>query len=765
MPSASADWAVTLPEVSEYDHWLALARWTPLAILVDLDGTLIPFTPTPEGARPSPELVSTDRRSRCLAWNDGGRDERPPSGSARGAFRGRRRSAARRGARRMRRDAGAWQPWAEASQEEVEDLAEELRGLATRHPGARVERKTWSVAFHFRAIAPERREGVVVEVENRVAAWLTGHSRFVDVRASEVLEVRPARLRKGSAIAWLRERAGAGARLLALGDDVTDEDMFRSLAAEDESVLDRQRSRVARPRRAGDSTARGNGATPALDRWPCEPDSADRHRAVRATTAYRDAADRSRLALCLPFAGRLQPLARAALCGRSGDTRKRNVGGLVSALEPALGLAEAFWLGWSGRTRPDVDADVLRSRRLRRAGAGVDRLHRRVPWHYYNGLLQRRSVAATPFLPEPRTLSDQDWPAYRAGQRGLRERGCSSGRSRGRGVGPRLSLFLLGQRLRGRGHRGPIGLFLHIRFPRLDLFLMIPWADELLESMLAFDLLGFHTPGHVENFRRCVAALPGTFVGRRRDRVPRPAHAHRRVPHRDHPRGLPGACRDASTAERGGELDALDRAESARARRRSPRLHEGHPGAADAFGRLLELYPEWRGKVSLVQISVPSRGDVPGLRRAAPARRDRRRAHQRRVRRGDWVPIRYLYRSYGRNQLSQLYRAAAVGYVTPLRDGMNLVAKEWVAAQDPDESGSRCVLSRFAGAAVELTRRHPHEPVARGRPGARPRSRAAHGARGATERHEKLLAAVSRTTAVTWAEDFLSALFAAGAPN
>ena len=92
----------------------------------------------------------------------------------------------------------------------------------------------------------------------------------------------------------------------------------------------------------------------------------------------------------------------------------------------------------------------------------------------------------------------------------------------------------------------------------------------------------------------------------------------------------------------------------------------------------------------------------------------------------DWVPVRYLYRSYGRNQLAQLYRAAAVGYVTPLRDGMNLVAKEFVAAQDPDDPGV-LLLSRFAGAAVELRDAvltnpyHPDGMAARSRP------RAAHG--------------------------------------
>ncbi|HEY8039787.1 MAG TPA: trehalose-6-phosphate synthase, partial [Polyangiaceae bacterium] len=124
---------------------------------------------------------------------------------------------------------------------------------------------------------------------------------------------------------------------------------------------------------------------------------------------------------------------------------------------------------------------------------------------------------------------------------------------------------------------------------------------------------------------------------------------------------------------------------------------------------------------------------------------------------GDWVPIRYLYRSYGRRELSQLYRAADVGYVTPLRDGMNLVAKEYVAAQDPQKPGV-LLLSRFAGAADELTDAlitNPWDPegtardlgVALGMP-----------AEERLRRHTALMGVISRTTALTWAEDFLKAL-------
>src|SRR5262249_1544317 len=122
----------------------------------------------------------------------------------------------------------------------------------------------------------------------------------------------------------------------------------------------------------------------------------------------------------------------------------------------------------------------------------------------------------------------------------------------------------------------------------------------------------------------------------------------------------------------------------------------------DAFGRLLERFHEWRKNVCMVQISVPSRSDIPEYA-------EQRRRVENSVGRingdfgeADWVPIRYLYPSYDPNELSHLYRAADLGYVTPLRGGMKLVAKEFVAAQDPNKPGG-LLLSRFAGAACELT--------------------------------------------------------------
>jgi trehalose-6-phosphate synthase len=170
------------------------------------------------------------------------------------------------------------------------------------------------------------------------------------------------------------------------------------------------------------------------------------------------------------------------------------------------------------------------------------------------------------------------------------------------------------------------------------------------------------------------------------------------------------------------------------------------------------LHPEWRGRVSPVQIYVPSRADVPEY--AEQRRRIENIVGRVNGEYGEaaWVPVRYLYRSYSHAQLAELYRAAAVGYVTPLRDGMNLVAKEFVAAQEPAEPG--VLLSRFAGAAAELTDAVLTNPwhadgMARDLDRALRMELAER-----QERHRRLLAVVSRTTATTWAEDFLEALTA-----
>lgn len=737
----------------EEEHWNAFARTSPLVILADLDGTLIPFASRPEDARPCGDLLSLMRQLTALEGVTvaivSGRphdDLDAMFGDCEGLL-----LAAEHGG--WRREAGAWEAIVQEPPGEVDALAEDLRQLAGRYSGALVERKTWSVAFHVRAIADEDRDGASVEAETAIRTWLEDHPRYEELRGAEVLEVRPSAMHKGLAVDWLRHLAGPRARMLSLGDDLTDEDAFRALGPEDESVIvDNAGARTTLARwsldRPVDAVAflrsvlrlRRDGTH--LPSWPAP---------VRST-GLGDQHFR-----LLVVSNRLPELRSAA---DSFDARKRSVGGLVAALEPALRARGGTWLGWSGRTvvKPAATGFGLDEAALP-ALAWLD-----LPdaWirRYYDGLCNGALWPLLHSFPGRMRFAREDWEAYR-------EVNAAFAEAAGRLVGPEdtvwvhdYHLLLLGERLRDRGHEGPIGLFLHVPFPSPDMFFLLPWGEEILRALLAVDLLGFHTPGYVTNFLMCVASIEGVRVGEGLVE-----YRGRRIRVGAFPIGIiPDQFQSAPEASAAQDIERLMRAIApSRLVLGVDRLDytKGIPERISAFARLLHRHPEWRRHASLVQVSVPSRSDVPAY--AEQRQRIEQAVGRTNGEYGDtdWVPVRYLYRSYGRSQLSQMYRAAAVGYVTPLRDGMNLVAKEYVAAQDPADPGV-LLLSRFAGAAIELDAAvltNPWDVDTLAEDLDRSLRMEIDERR---ERHARLLVSVSRTTALTWAEDFLAALADAG---
>jgi trehalose 6-phosphate synthase len=443
--------------------------------------------------------------------------------------------------------------------------------------------------------------------------------------------------------------------------------------------------------------------------------------------------------------------------------RTRPVGGLVAALQPVLVSRGGLWLGWSGRAVPGeaigsvrVDADTVPALAWLDLPAAAQEL-------YYNGFCNRSLWPLLHTLPGRVRFETAEWDAYVAVNDHFAKAATELVPPDSAVWAHDFHLLLLAAGLRQRGHRGPLGLFLHVPFPGVDLFRLIPWADRLLEGMLAFDLLGFQTADDVRNFLQVAGALSPATVA---DDVIE--HRGRRIRVRAFPIGIvPEPFEPPSEPDEGEEATGLlQSVAGTKLILGVDRLDytKGIPERLDAFARLLALVPEWRGKVSLVQISVPSRADVQEYQE----QRLRIEATVGRINseRGEatWTPVRYLYRSYRRDQLSRFYRAADVCLVTPLRDGMNLVAKEFVAAQVAEQPGV-LVLSRFAGAAAELTDAvltnpyHPdgmaydldralRMPVAERR-----------------ERHARLLAAVHRTTALSWAEGFVDALEACRCPD
>jgi trehalose 6-phosphate synthase len=382
----------------------------------------------------------------------------------------------------------------------------------------------------------------------------------------------------------------------------------------------------------------------------------------------------------------------------------------------------------------------------------------RPDWHrdFYNGFCNATLWPLLHSFPSKVSFADSHWVGYqRVNEEFARVASELVGRSTPIWAHD-YHLFLAAHRLRLKGHVGPLGLFLHVPFPGPDVFGMLPWAEELLDAMLDYDLLGFHTAGYAQNFAACCGALLDAETGR--EAV---VFRGRRTRLGVFPIGIiPASFSEPSDPGVQAEIDALMSSINGRALVLGvDRLDytKGIPERLEAFGRMLEQYPDWRGKVTLLQVSVPSRADVPqyaaqrALIESAVGRINGRFGE------AGWVPIHYLYRSYGQAQLTTLYRAARVGYVTPLRDGMNLVAKEFVAAQEAGDPGV-LVLSKFAGAAVELrdaVLTNPYHPDGMARSLDQALRMPLEERR---MRHERLLAAVQKRTAETWAEDFLTVL-------
>ncbi|HDR8922650.1 TPA: alpha,alpha-trehalose-phosphate synthase (UDP-forming) [Burkholderia vietnamiensis] len=259
--------------------------------------------------------------------------------------------------------------------------------------------------------------------------------------------------------------------------------------------------------------------------------------------------------------------------------------------------------------------------------------------------------------------------------------------------------------LRASGVKNRIGFFLHIPFPAAQVLVNVPPHRELVESLCAFDLLGFQTEPDLRAFCDYVEFEAGGEVTRD-GRTVRVSAFGSMLRAAAYPIGVyPDEI--ASLAQAGEHGKAARMATSLRGRQlimSVDRLDysKGLVERFRAFEKLLEHQASIRNRVSFLQIAPSTRADLRAyqdIRLQLEAESGRINGRYAEL---DWAPILYIHRQYDRQVLAALYRLARVGFVTPLRDGMNLVAKEYVSAQNPDDPGV-LVLSRFAGAARELT--------------------------------------------------------------
>ena len=263
-------------------------------------------------------------------------------------------------------------------------------------------------------------------------------------------------------------------------------------------------------------------------------------------------------------------------------------------------------------------------------------------------------------------------------------------------------LIPLAAELRIRGIKSRIGFFLHIPFPPPDVVVAVPDHAWLIETLFAYDVVGFQTSSDVTNFQR--------YVLEQADGVMKAGGQisafGRTIVVRHFPIGIDvDAVKDMAHTP---EADASIRLLATRTLNRAQiigvdRLDytKGLPDRFRAFRRLLELYPEHMKRVILMQIAPPTREEVAAYVEIREELEGLSGNINGEFGDFDWTPLRYIHRSIQRDILAALFRGSKAGLVTPLRDGMNLVAKEYVAAQDDDDPGV-LILSRFAGAAEDL---------------------------------------------------------------
>ncbi|MFN4176753.1 trehalose-6-phosphate synthase [Phenylobacterium sp.] len=446
--------------------------------------------------------------------------------------------------------------------------------------------------------------------------------------------------------------------------------------------------------------------------------------------------------------------------GQPDDTRGASVGGLAMALGAALREYNGIWFGWSGRTVETFTGQLSVQRGQGATIATVD-LEEQDRDEYYNGYANR-------------TL----WPLFHyridlsAYERSFNEGYARVNARFAQTVLPLLEpddfiwvhdyhLIPLARELRRRGVKNRIGFFLHIPWPARRLFATLPLHRELVEAVFDYDLVGFQSHDSLSAFEDYVR-------GEAEGEIDSGGIAQafgRRVRLGVFPIGLDA---DAFMAAARGEAAAAwrERMRVSLAGRRMiigvDRLDysKGLEERFLAYEEYLANTPEALEQVFLLQIATPSRDEVEAYQEI----RARLDAVTGRINGAfatpDWVPIRYVNRTYRRDELAGIYSMAAIGLVTPLRDGMNLVAKEYVAAQPPEDPGV-LILSRFAGAAEQMEEALIVNPFSREEVSDAIEAGLAMPRDERVRRWESLIEGVRRHDVAAWRDAFVEALLAA----
>jgi trehalose 6-phosphate synthase len=408
------------------------------------------------------------------------------------------------------------------------------------------------------------------------------------------------------------------------------------------------------------------------------------------------------LPICAKYMSRL-----VVVSNRTADPRNAAAGGLAVAIRESLQQTGGIWFGWSGKFAEEGDGGTARTSepQVQTVGnvtlATLD-LSREDHETYYLGYANAVLWPVFHYRLDLATFDTRFAAGYRRVNQLFARKLMALLKPDDVIWVHDYHLIPLAAELRAMGCGNRIGFFLHIPMPPPLIMAAIPEHEWLTRCLFAYDLVGFQSKADMAHFSHYVESeARGRKLGRNRLRA-----FERTLQVGAYPIGIDvDDFARLAEANEGRQMFAGMREEYSRRRLLLgvDRLDysKGLPQRIHAFRELLARYPENRNSATLIQIAAPSREDVGAydeLRRQMDSLCGEINGDYGEL---DWMPVRYIHRNVVRKRLPGLYRASHVALVTPLRDGMNLVAKEFIAAQDRADPGM-LVLSRFAGAAEQL---------------------------------------------------------------
>ncbi len=383
-------------------------------------------------------------------------------------------------------------------------------------------------------------------------------------------------------------------------------------------------------------------------------------------------------------------------------TGKGSAGGLAVALREAFQAYQGIWFGWSGKVaaHPSSQPKLVDKERVQYALMDLTSLDRQ---EYYNGFANRALWPIMHYRIGLSEFSRADYAGYLRVNRTFATALAQMVRPDDLVWVHDYHLIPLAAEMRALGLNNRIGYFHHIPWPAPEVLGTLPGSRELLRAITDYDLVGMQTDRDADNLRRALIQEFG--AAQRKADIVELGERQTRV--KGYPIGIDVRGFEQA-AQRSGNHRIVRQTSAGLGSRQLiigvDRLDysKGIPERMEAFERFLIGNPDQRGRVTYLQITPTSRSEVPEYATLSRVVNETLGRINGSLGEPGWVPIHYVNSTYPRSVLAGLHRLAKVGLVTPMRDGMNLVAKEYVAAQNPDDPGV-LVLSKFAGAAQQLT--------------------------------------------------------------